>query len=144
MNIKVLSRACWYSRVQYNRSNVGFCPPQRTSSLPKFYSGVLRAPGVNPAHPDIHIHPVQTKPGTKLQVTRPRSRYTRKSIGSSEQCLGAVAYNKCDQWRSHWVKGRVPLLTAKKLPKIGNKRKKSEIKGKNREVYFTLPPPPDR
>ena len=55
--------------------NVEFCLHNFPRRTPKFYSGVLRTPGVNPVHPDIHIHLVQTKPGTKLKTTRPRSRY---------------------------------------------------------------------
>ena len=64
------------------------------------------------------------------------------------------------QWRSHWdgKGGRVPPLTVKKLPKIGKnqenirknqeksrkKEEKSGSKGKNLEVFFTLPLLTDR
>ena len=51
----------------------------------------------------------------------------------------SVKVHACPQWRSHWggKGGRVPPLTAKKLPKIGKIRKKSgknqEKSGKNQE-----------
>ena len=50
------------------------------------------------------------------------------------------------QWRSHWggKGGRVPPLTAKKMPKIGKKEEKSGRKVKNLEVSFTLPLLTDR
>ena len=67
------------------------------------------------------------------------------------------------QWRSHWGNkgGRVPPLTAKKLPKIGKrgknqekpggnqeklgkKEEKSGRNGKNREISVTLPLLTDR
>ena len=54
-----------------------------------------------------------------------------------------------DQWRSHWggKGGRVPPLTAKKMPKIrknsgkiGKKEEKSGRKVKNRDFFHFDPP----